>query len=117
MITPSPSSYADLQDFVFEVTAEATNALTTRLGAAGAEHPHVVACLALAALAMRLSPEEASRLADSEDALVALEAFTPPENPVELARREAEAEGTARALPAAAEILRNSVHAERIGPS
>lgn len=93
MITPSPSSYADLENFAFEITAGATNALTDRLSAAGVEHPSVVVCLALAALTARLSPEEASRLADSEDALAALETFTPPENPVELARREAEAEG------------------------
>ena len=93
MSSPSPSSFAETVDFAFEITGEATNALTKRLSTAGVEHPHVVACLALAALAMRISPEEASSLAASEDAAAAVEAFTPPENPVELARREAEAEG------------------------
>ena len=93
MITPNPSSYADLQSFAFEITAGVTNALTDRLRTTGIEYPHVTACLAMAALGMHLTPEEASRLADSEDALVALEAYAPPENPVELARREALAKG------------------------
>jgi hypothetical protein len=88
-----PTLHVEAADFVFEITAEATNALTKRLNASGVEHPHVVASLALAGLAMRLSPEEASRLAASEDAAAAVEAFTPPENPIELARREAEASG------------------------
>ena len=93
MITPNPSSYADLQSFAFEITAGVTNALTDRLRATGIEYPHVTACLAMAALGMHLTPEEASRLADSEDALIALEAYSPPESPEALARREAEAEG------------------------
>jgi hypothetical protein len=93
MITPSPSSYADLQDFAFEITAGVTNALTKRLSAAGVEYPNVAACLSLAALGMHLTPEAATHLADSEDALAALEAFTPPESPEALARRDAVAEG------------------------
>ena len=89
----SPTSHAELQDFAFEITTQATMTLSDRLLASGVEHPHVVADLALAALAMRLTPEEAVRLADSEDAAAAVEAFTPPESPEALARREAEAEG------------------------
>lgn len=93
MIIPNPSSYADLQSYAFEITAGVTNALTDRLRAAGVEYPSVTACLAMSALGMHLTPEEASHLADSEDALVALEAYTPPESPEALARREAVAEG------------------------
>jgi hypothetical protein len=93
MSNPTPTPHADTADFVFEITGEATNALSARLSAAGVEHSSVVACLALAALAMRLSPEEASRLAESKDAAAAIEAFTPPESSEALARREAEAEG------------------------
>lgn len=88
-----PIPYADLQDFAFEITTQATMALSDRLLSSGVEHPHVVADLALAALAMRLSPEKASRLAESKDAAGAVKLFSPPATPVELAEREAEAEG------------------------
>ena len=92
-MSPSQSSFAEIQDFAFEITTQATMALSDRLLSSGVEHPHVVADLALAALAMRLSPDEARELAESKDAAAAVEAFTPPENPLELAKREAEAEG------------------------
>jgi hypothetical protein len=93
MNSTNRTPYADLQDFSFEITTQATMALSDRLLSSGVEYPQAVADLALAAIAMRLSPEEASRLAASEDAAAAVEAFTPPENPVEVAQREAEAAG------------------------
>lgn len=93
MNRPSPTSFAEIEDSAFTITAGATNALTARLAAAGLALPHVIADLAVAALAMRLSPEEAVNLATSSDAVAVLEAFAPPESPEALARREAEAEG------------------------
>lgn len=93
MSSLSTTPFVETADFVWEITAEARNAFEKRLSAAGVTNPDVVSCLALAALAMRLTPEEARALAESKDAAAAVEAFTPPENPIELARREAEAEG------------------------
>jgi hypothetical protein len=102
MSNPKPTPYAEVQDFAFEITAEAINTLEGRLRSSGCEHPQVVADLAMAALAVRLSPEEAVRLAASEDASAAMEAFTSPTTLEELNRREKrEAEGQLVRFPQA----------------
>lgn len=93
MSSPSPVSLPDLSDLAWGITADARSDFEKRLAAAGVENPDVVSSLALAALAMRLTPGEARALAESNDAAAAVQAFMPPENPLELARREAEAEG------------------------
>ena len=89
----SPSPFAEVTNFAFEITAEATNSLAARLRADGVENPNVVACLALAAVATRLSTADAKNLAESDAARASVEAFAPAESPEQLARREAEAEG------------------------
>jgi hypothetical protein len=80
MSNPNATPYAELRDVGADIVIRSVGTLERRLRSSGCDDAQVVADLAVAALAMRLSPRKAIQLAASKGATAAARSFTPPKS-------------------------------------